>query len=82
MFDDFKTRSRRLLARKRQTAPVRALHRFAAFIDASYENDEWDMCANGETTLLGRLAPAYRADLVAFDPGSIRIHATWVAGEA
>jgi FkbM family methyltransferase len=58
MFDDLKTRSRRLLARKRQTAPVRALHRFAAFIDASYENDEWDMCANGETTLMRRLAPA------------------------
>ena len=31
---------------------------------------------------LGRLAPGYRADLVAFDPGSMRIHATWVAGEA
>jgi N-acetylglucosamine-6-phosphate deacetylase len=30
---------------------------------------------------LGRLAPGYRADLVAFDPGSMRIYATWVAGE-
>ena len=68
MFDDFKTRSRPLLARKRQTAPVRALHRFAAFIDASYENDEWDMCANGETTLLGRLAPAGFATV--FDVGA------------
>ena len=29
---------------------------------------------------LGRIAPGYRADLVAFDPRSIQIHATWVAG--
>jgi len=31
---------------------------------------------------LGRLAPGYRADLVAFDPGSMGVYATWVAGEA
>ena len=36
----------------------------------------------GLEATLGRLAPGYRADLVAFDPGSMRIHATWVAGEA
>jgi len=36
----------------------------------------------GLEAALGRLAPGYRADLVAFDPGSMRIHATWVAGEA
>jgi N-acetylglucosamine-6-phosphate deacetylase len=30
--------------------------------------------------LLGRLAPGYRADLVAFDPNSIDVVATWVAG--
>jgi N-acetylglucosamine-6-phosphate deacetylase len=30
---------------------------------------------------LGRIAPGYRADLVAFDPESISVHATWVAGE-
>ncbi len=30
---------------------------------------------------LGRLAEGYRADLVAFEPGSMRIHGTWVAGE-
>ena len=36
----------------------------------------------GRDAALGRLAPGYRADLVAFDPGSMRIHATWVAGEA
>ncbi len=35
----------------------------------------------GLEATLGRLAPKYRADLVAFDPGSMRIHATWVAGE-
>jgi N-acetylglucosamine-6-phosphate deacetylase len=31
---------------------------------------------------LGRLAPGYRADMVAFDPGDIGIVDTWVAGEA
>ena len=36
----------------------------------------------GLEAALGRLAPGYRADLVAFDPGSMGIHATWVAGEA
>jgi N-acetylglucosamine-6-phosphate deacetylase len=36
----------------------------------------------GLEAMLGRLAPGYRADLVAFDPTSMRIHATWVAGEA
>ena len=30
----------------------------------------------------GRLAPGYRADMVAFDPDGIRIHETWVAGAA
>jgi N-acetylglucosamine-6-phosphate deacetylase len=29
---------------------------------------------------LGRLAPDYRADLVAFDPTSIEVVSTWVAG--
>jgi N-acetylglucosamine-6-phosphate deacetylase len=36
----------------------------------------------GLEATLGRLAPGYRADLVGFDPASMRIHATWVAGEA
>jgi len=31
---------------------------------------------------LGRLAPGYRADMVAFDPEDIGIIDTWVAGEA
>ena len=30
----------------------------------------------------GRLAPGYRADMVAFDPDGIQIHDTWVAGAA
>lgn len=29
---------------------------------------------------LGRLAPGYRADIVAFEPGSLHVIATWVAG--
>ncbi|HJU19710.1 MAG TPA: N-acetylglucosamine-6-phosphate deacetylase [Stellaceae bacterium] len=31
---------------------------------------------------LGRLAPGYRADMVALDPVEIRVLASWVAGEA
>jgi N-acetylglucosamine-6-phosphate deacetylase len=31
---------------------------------------------------LGRLAPGYRADMVAFDPDTMKIHDSWVAGEA
>lgn len=30
--------------------------------------------------ILGRLAPGYRADMVAFDPQKLFVHATWVAG--
>jgi N-acetylglucosamine-6-phosphate deacetylase len=29
---------------------------------------------------LGRLAPGYRADVAAFEPGSLHVLATWVAG--
>jgi N-acetylglucosamine-6-phosphate deacetylase len=36
----------------------------------------------GLDTTLGRLAPGYRADMVAFDPNTIRIYETWVAGKA
>jgi N-acetylglucosamine-6-phosphate deacetylase len=28
----------------------------------------------------GRIAPGYRADLVAFDPNDIKVHQVWVAG--
>lgn len=34
----------------------------------------------GLGTVLGRIAPAFRADLVAFDPDSIDVLETWVAG--
>ena len=34
----------------------------------------------GLEELLGRLKPGYRADMVAFDPDSLNIHETWVAG--
>ncbi len=30
---------------------------------------------------LGKLAPGYRADMVAFDPVTMKIHGTWVSGE-
>jgi N-acetylglucosamine-6-phosphate deacetylase len=30
---------------------------------------------------LGRLAPSYRADMVAIDPSEISVQATWVAGQ-
>ncbi len=31
---------------------------------------------------LGRIAPGYRADLVAFNPDGMQVHQTWVAGRA
>jgi N-acetylglucosamine-6-phosphate deacetylase len=34
----------------------------------------------GLDDFLGRIAPAYRADLVAFDPNAVLVRATWVAG--
>jgi N-acetylglucosamine-6-phosphate deacetylase len=34
----------------------------------------------GLEQMLGRLAPGYRADLVAFDPSDMTVLATWVAG--
>ena len=30
---------------------------------------------------LGRLAPGYRADMVAFEPGNVNVLTTWVAGQ-
>jgi len=67
-FDSLKTRGRRFIARKRQSLSVRTLHRLATFVEEAYENDEWDMCANGETNVLRRLAGAdFRT---AFDVGA------------
>jgi N-acetylglucosamine-6-phosphate deacetylase len=36
----------------------------------------------GLDATLGQLAPGYRADMVAFRPGDVRIYETWVAGKA
>jgi N-acetylglucosamine-6-phosphate deacetylase len=36
----------------------------------------------GLGTVLGRLAPGFRADMVAFEPTDVRVLDTWVAGEA
>jgi N-acetylglucosamine-6-phosphate deacetylase len=36
----------------------------------------------GLDATLGQLAPGYRADMVAFNPGDIQIYETWVAGKA
>jgi FkbM family methyltransferase len=58
MFADWETRGRRFVAARRERTPIRWLHRFAAIVESGYENEEWDMDANGETGLLRRLAPA------------------------
>ena len=34
----------------------------------------------GLTERLGRLSPGCRADMVALDPGTVEVLATWVAG--
>jgi N-acetylglucosamine-6-phosphate deacetylase len=35
----------------------------------------------GLAATLGRVAAGYRADLVAFHPGSIEVYGAWVAGK-
>jgi N-acetylglucosamine-6-phosphate deacetylase len=51
--------------------PLPAALRFASTNPASFI---------GRGHALGRLAPGYRADMVAFEPSSINVLATWVAG--
>jgi N-acetylglucosamine-6-phosphate deacetylase len=51
--------------------PLTAALRFASAEPAAF-------LGLGDT--LGRIAPGYRADLVAFDPVDLAIHRTWVAG--
>src|SRR6478672_6373972 len=68
MFDSLKERARHYIGRRRQNASIRALHELATFFEEAYENNEWDMCVNGETTLLQRLTPARFATV--FDVGA------------
>src|SRR5438132_10698900 len=58
MFDSLKERTRYYIGRRRQSVSIRALHLLASSFEKAYENNEWDMCVNGETNLLERLTPA------------------------
>ena len=64
MFDNLKERTRHYIGRRRQSLPIRALHQLATFVEEAYDNNEWDMCVNGETSLLRRLTPAGFATVV------------------
>lgn len=68
LFDRLKVRTQRLMAKHRRRGIVRALHGFATYIENAYENDEWDLNANGEAALVRRLAPARFS--TAFDVGA------------
>jgi FkbM family methyltransferase len=63
-FASLAVRSHRWLARNRRRSSVQAAHRLAAFLEEAYENEEWDLHANGEASLLQRLAPAGFATVV------------------
>jgi N-acetylglucosamine-6-phosphate deacetylase len=53
--------------------PLESALRFASLNPASFLRiDHW----------LGRLAPGYRADIVAIDPARIEVGAVWTAGVA
>lgn len=52
-------------------APLTKALNFASLYPASFV---------GLGDRLGRLAPGYRADIVAFEPGEVSVLATWVAG--
>jgi FkbM family methyltransferase len=68
MFDSLKERTRHFIGRRRQSVSIRALHQLATFVEEAYENNEWDMCVNGETTLLQRLTSVPFATM--FDVGA------------
>ena len=51
--------------------PLTSALRYASFESAAFL---------GLANRLGRLAPGYQADMVAFEPGRIRIVGTWLAG--
>jgi FkbM family methyltransferase len=70
MFKDWDLRGRRYVAARRDRMAIRLLHRVAAIVESGYENEEWDMCANGETGVLRRLAPACLRTV--FDVGAHR----------
>ncbi len=58
MLESLKVRGHRWIAKKRRSRAIHAVHRLAAFFEDAYENSEWDMAANGELTLVRRLANA------------------------
>jgi FkbM family methyltransferase len=64
MFDKLKVRSARFIASRRQWSSMRALHAMAAFFENAYENEEWDLAANGELALVRRLTPAGFATVI------------------
>jgi len=68
MLDNLKERTRHYIGRRRQSLPIRALHQLATFVEEAYDNNEWDMCVNGETSLLRRLTPA--GFVTIFDAGA------------
>jgi N-acetylglucosamine-6-phosphate deacetylase len=53
-------------------APLEDALRFASRSPAEF-------LGRGDT--LGRIASGYRADLVAFEPESVRVLSTWLAGD-
>src|SRR5262245_24787044 len=60
--------ARDVIARRRRSAPIRALHRISSFVESAYQNHGSEFALNGERSLLRRLC---RANFhVAFDVGA------------